>query len=256
MAIFGIGIHIIFAILFAIHAIRTNQNTYWLFILFMFPGLGSIVYFIAIYLPQSRIERGAEKVMQHAKKIMDPTKNLRDAKAAFDYTPTAQNQLNYARALLESGRDNEAAMNFEACLTGLFADDLEIRFQAARAFLNSSNTAKALDHIQFIEGHDAKFRPEAILLLKAKCLKSQGHFDEAKLSFRAAFDKSGSFESLVENGIFAFETNDTQAASQISERIDFELSRMSKHAKSFHAPLLKRWHQLRNDKLNCVEAVS
>lgn len=246
MAIFGIGIHIIFAILFAIHAIRTNQNTYWLFILFMFPGLGSIVYFIAIYLPQSRIERGAEKVMQHAQKIIDPTKALRDAKSAFDFTPTAQNQLAYARALLECGQNSEAASNFEACLKGLFADDLEIRFNTAKAYLNSSNPTKALEHILFIEENDQNFRPEAILILKANCFKALGQIEEARSSLRAAFEKSGSFESLVENGIFAYETNDAISAAQISERIEIEMSRLSKHAKNYHAPLLKRWYQARN----------
>lgn len=246
MAIFGIGIHIIFAILFAIHAIRNNQNTYWLFILFMFPGLGSIVYFIAVYLPQSRIERGAEKVMRHAQKIIDPTKSLRDAKSAFEYTPTAKNQLVYARALFECGQYSDAAVNFEACLTGLFEDDLDIRLDAAKAHLNSSNPIKALEHIKFIEEQDSNFRTEAILIFKSNCFKALGQIDQARIALRTAFEKSGSFESLVENGIFAFENNDTIASAQISERVEIELSRISNHAKNFHAPLLKRWYQARN----------
>ena len=55
MEIFGIGIHILVAIFFAVHAVRNGQPIYWLLILFMFPLIGSVVYFIAIYLPSSRI---------------------------------------------------------------------------------------------------------------------------------------------------------------------------------------------------------
>ena len=43
MPIFGLGLHILIAIFFAIHAIRTGREMYWLLILFMFPLLGSIV---------------------------------------------------------------------------------------------------------------------------------------------------------------------------------------------------------------------
>ena len=32
----GIGLHVILAVLCAIHAVRTRQNAYWLFILFAF----------------------------------------------------------------------------------------------------------------------------------------------------------------------------------------------------------------------------
>ena len=48
---FGIGLHVFVAIFFAVHAMRNNQGIYWLFILFAFPLLGSVVYFVAIGIP-------------------------------------------------------------------------------------------------------------------------------------------------------------------------------------------------------------
>jgi len=41
MPYFGIGLHVIVAIYFAVHAIRSRQNFYWLFILFAFPMVTS-----------------------------------------------------------------------------------------------------------------------------------------------------------------------------------------------------------------------
>ena len=49
MPYLGAGAHIIIAIFFAIHAVRTGQNNYWLFILLAFPFLGSVVYFLPPY---------------------------------------------------------------------------------------------------------------------------------------------------------------------------------------------------------------
>ena len=48
MPFLGIGFHVIVALFFAVHAVRTHQNLYWLFILFSFPLLGSVAYFFAM----------------------------------------------------------------------------------------------------------------------------------------------------------------------------------------------------------------
>ena len=109
MPFVGIGLHLIVALFFAIHAVRTGQPIWWLFILFSFPLLGSIVYFVAIYLPNSRLQRTAGKVVAAAAKALDPTRELREAREAFEFTPTAQNQMRLAAALLEAGEAAEAA---------------------------------------------------------------------------------------------------------------------------------------------------
>ena len=93
MQFFGIGLHILIALFFAIHAVRSGQPIYWLFILFSFPLLGSLAYFLVVFLPNSRIERSAINALASATRALDPTRELREARAAFEYTPTAQNQM-------------------------------------------------------------------------------------------------------------------------------------------------------------------
>ena len=36
-SIFGIGLHVLVAIFFAVHAVKRGRELYWLLILFMFP---------------------------------------------------------------------------------------------------------------------------------------------------------------------------------------------------------------------------
>ena len=103
MPVFGLGVHVLIALFFAVHAMRSGQQMYWLIILFSFPLLGSIVYFVVIYLPDSRLDRGIRKATVAAKNVLDPGRELREAEQAFDLTPTAQNQLRFANALLEAG---------------------------------------------------------------------------------------------------------------------------------------------------------
>ena len=75
---------------FAVHAIRTGRQMYWLLILFSFPLLGSIVYFFAEYLPSSKAERSVKQVSNIAMQLLDPTRELREARQAFELTPTVQ----------------------------------------------------------------------------------------------------------------------------------------------------------------------
>ena len=66
----ALGLHVLVALFFAVHAIRNGQQIYWLLILFSFPLLGSVVYFFAIYLPNSRLQSGARKVVATAARAM------------------------------------------------------------------------------------------------------------------------------------------------------------------------------------------
>ena len=53
MPLLGI-LHIVVAVFFAVHALRTGRNMFWLLVLLMFPFLGSVVYFFAEFLPELR----------------------------------------------------------------------------------------------------------------------------------------------------------------------------------------------------------
>jgi len=103
MPMFGIGLHVLVAVLFAIHAVRNNQPLYWLFILFFFPLLGSIVYGVAVWLPEMRSHRGVRRAGSKVKQLLDPGRELRGLYAG---DPDIQSRL--AKALLESGRPADA----------------------------------------------------------------------------------------------------------------------------------------------------
>jgi len=240
MTIFGIGIHILIAIFFAVHVVRNGQQLYWLLILFMFPLLGSVVYFVAIYLPSSGLQRGARKAVSVAAKTLDPGRELRDARAAFEYTPTAQNQMRLASALLETGAAEEAAGIYETCTQGVFSSDLEIRYSAARAWLESGNGAKALVHLEFIRSKDPHFRPEQVAILTARALAGTGRNSEAKAAFDDALTRFGSFECRAEYAIWAAGNGERELAAQLRVELDQAMQRWSRHTREMYQPLLRR----------------
>ena len=72
-------IHLALAAFFAVHAVRSGRPSYWLFVLFSFPMLGSVVYFFAEYLPSMRNTRGGMMAARTVQNIIDPNRELREA---------------------------------------------------------------------------------------------------------------------------------------------------------------------------------
>jgi hypothetical protein len=128
-------LYLIPAVYFGVHAIRTGRNMYWLMILFIFPFLGSVVYFFAEYLPEMRHSTVARKSAQVVKSIVDPNRELRAARLGFDRTPTVDNRSRLAGALLARGDYDEAIEQFQACVSGPYAKDVKFRRGLARAQL-------------------------------------------------------------------------------------------------------------------------
>lgn len=240
MTIFGIGLHVLVALFFAVHVIRSGQQMYWLMILFAFPGLGSIVYFLAIYLPDSRLQHGARKVVTAAARTLDPGRELREARDAYAYTPTAQNQMRLATAQLEAGNADEAAATYEACLQGPFSGDLEIRFGAARATLSCGRAAAAVTHLQTIRAADANFRGEQVSLLLAQALAAAGRQDEARTEFEFALGRYNSFAAQAEFAIWAAGVGDAARANQLHAELQRTMERWTRHTRELNQELIRR----------------
>ena len=119
----GIGFHVLVAICFAIHAVRTQQNMFWLLILFIFPFLGSVVYLFAVYLPGLRQTRGLHVARRTLVQWVDPARALRQARHDFERAPTVQHRMRLAAALLDSGDKLAALQQYQTAASGPFADD-------------------------------------------------------------------------------------------------------------------------------------
>ena len=236
----GLGLHLIVAVICAIHAVRTGQPMYWLIILFMFPLLGSIVYIFAIYLPSSRLERNARRAVSVAAKAIDPNREVREARAAMEEAPTAQNQMRLAAALLETGEADEAAKLYEGALQGPFASDLEIRFGAARAFVECGRYADALAQIEAIRAAKKEFRVEAVSLLHGRALAGLGRNDEAGEVFKAAVATFGTFEARAEQVIWLLGVGDNATAEPLLAELDKITSRWNSTNRELNAKVLKR----------------
>lgn len=236
----GLGLHVVVALLFAIHAMRTRQQMYWLFILFAFPILGSIVYFFAIFLPNSRLERGAMKAVASAVKAIDPTREVREARAALEDSPTAQNQMRLASALLEVGDAEAAAQQYEGCLKGPFASDPEIRYGASRAFVECQRYPDALRNLEALRRERPDVRAEGVSLLMARSFAGLARSAEARQEFLSAVERYGTYEAKAEYAVWLYGAGETTAAERLWAELDKISSRWNPLTRELNDPVARR----------------
>ncbi len=241
MPFFGLGLHVFFALLCAIHAVRTGQQMYWLMILFAFPFLGSVVYFFAVYLPNSRFERGAMRAVSAAAKAIDPTRAVREARAAFEEVPTAQNQMHLAEALLDSGNAKESATHYESCLQGLFASDPVIRFGAARAFVECERYENALRYLEALRSEKPEYRPESISILLARTYAGLSRISDASREYQSAVAKFGTYAAKAEYAIWCLAGGDTKTAQQIDTELEKVSSRWNVQTRDINSVIYRRY---------------
>jgi len=240
MPFLGLGLHVLIALFFAIHALRNRRQMYWLLILFAFPLLGSLAYFIVEYLPASRLERHGRTAGRAIQKSLDPGRDVREARRVFDLTPTAHNQMRLAAALLEAGESEEAVQHYDACLNGPFAGDPEVILGAARAHAAHGQPAAALALLAPLRSKHPDFRADEVGLELGRAYAANGQQDEAGAEFEAVVERFGSIEARVELALWALANGQEAVAQRELKEIGHARTHMEKHARELNRDLFRR----------------
>ena len=125
---------------FAVHAVRTGRERQWLFIIVIFPGVGSLIYFLSEYLPDMK---QAARIRKRTAPTNSP-KHLRYLQDQVEITPSVKNKKTLAEAYVHSGMFEKAILLFEDCLQGLHEKDPFILegLCCAHFFIGDFETAK------------------------------------------------------------------------------------------------------------------
>ncbi|WP_230412147.1 tetratricopeptide repeat protein [Undibacterium hunanense] len=206
----------------------------------MFPLLGSVVYFFAVYLPETKLERGMRKTVTAAAKTLDRGRDVREAKKAYDLVPTAQNQTRLAEAYLDAGDTAQAVQHYDLCLQGPFARDAEIRMNAAYAKILHGQSTDAIALLEAVRKEQPNHRPEQQALLLGQAYVSAGRQQEAGVIFADAVARFGSMETRVEYAIWALQAGEQSIADSLYAEIQQTMKHWSRDTKSLNSDLVKR----------------
>jgi hypothetical protein len=244
MPFLGIGLHVAIALFFAAHALRSGQDRYWLMILFAFPGLGSLVYALTIWLPDVRRSRHGRQLVHGVRRALDPTRELRLAQDAFEEAATTDNRLRLADALLEAGRATEAATQYESCLRGIHQDDPDIQARLARALLESGHATAARELLDALIARRPDYRSQDGHVTYARAVAAEGNRAKAREEFDALLEYANGFDAHAYYAPLLVEWGDTARAQAVCELVMARVKRMPGYARGLHKAQIAQIRQL------------
>lgn len=245
MPFIGIGLSTIIAIVFAIHAIRSGQTYYWLFILFAFPFLGSIVYCVAIFIPSLRHTSTAYHLESTLRKTLNPGKELKEAQDAYEISPTIDANTRLAKALVDNGRASQSLSYYEDALSGIYQDAPDILLQYAYALYLTKNYLQAKAALDKLRAKNPNYRSDDGHLLYAKILVALDDKVAAKEEFDALINYYPSFEALAQYLAVLIEWHEYDEAKAQLGDYAIRLKHMPKHSKRLNAKWIKEIENLK-----------
>jgi hypothetical protein len=183
------------SLLCGVHAVRSGQNTFWLWIFVIAPGLGPLIYVFAVLLPEWLSGRTARTVGRAARAALDPERDYRNAMAALDDTPTIGNRMKLAQAAEALGRWEEAEREWAQSAQGQWAEDPTMLRGHANALLELGRWQEALARLEQVRalGREGE-TPQARLAL-ARAYEGLGRNEEADSHYRFAADRVPGLEA-------------------------------------------------------------
>lgn len=183
------------SLLCGIHAVRSGQQMYWLWVLVIAPLLGPLIYFFAVLVPEFAGGRTARGVTRAAQQALDPERELRLAKQALDDTPTLGNRMRLAQAAERLGRWQEAEAQWAQCVEGPWAEDPAVLIGHARTLIELGRYDEALQRLEQLKklGREGE-TPQATLAF-ARVYEGLGRKEEADDAYRACVDRVPGLEA-------------------------------------------------------------
>ena len=115
------GLSLIFSLLMCVHVVRSGREIYWIFIILIAQPFGALVYAFAIVLPELLGGTTARRVASVTRDTLDPTRDYRQARAAYDDSPTVANAIRLGQASAGMGRHEDAERLFREAAQGVHA---------------------------------------------------------------------------------------------------------------------------------------
>jgi hypothetical protein len=218
MPLLGV-LHMMIAIGFAIHAMRTGRPQYWLFILIFVPLLGSIAYVVFELLPELASSRRAQKVTSDIGDIVDPDREWRRRREAVELSGSVKAKRELAEECERKGMWQDAIALYREAAQGIYKNDVTLLSGLARAELSSGDGRAAQDTLEQVRDAHPKLQDQEAHLLYARALEAQGLITEAQEEYEALRHYYVGFEARTRYGLMLLRKGEPDKARGLFEDV-------------------------------------
>jgi hypothetical protein len=200
MPILGIlGALLYFGCIF--HAIKTGRINYWLMILVMLPGIGSVAYLLLEVLPAARNSRTAQAAASRVGDALDPDRRLREHAANLETADTADNKRHLAEECIKRGQWDDAIALYRSALTGPLASDPALLIGLSRALFGRGDFQASLDTLDALQRDNPGYQSREGHMIYARNLEMLGRTREAAEEYRSLIGYALGPEAQVRYGL-------------------------------------------------------
>jgi hypothetical protein len=168
-----------------VHSIRTGRANYWIYILVLVPGVGSLCYLFMELLPSARGTRAGRDVEAGLRRAIDPDRALRERQMEWERTGTAKAGMELAEEHVARGNHEAARSLYAQIMTGMYAFDPAMLIGRARAEFEAGDFAAARRSLELVQEHNPGHVSRPGHLLYARALEGLGEIGPAIEEYEA-----------------------------------------------------------------------
>jgi len=93
-----VALSLVIQIFCIVHAIKTGRDRIWIWVILLFPGIGSAVYFFLEILPDLRSTPAGRAAAAKVLKIINPQRDLKRLAKELELTDNVENKMKLAKS--------------------------------------------------------------------------------------------------------------------------------------------------------------
>jgi hypothetical protein len=219
-----------------LHFVRRRPNSYWLWIILMGGGLGSLVYIVVEIVPDVRLLHGAYQVFPRRKRIKQLEAQV------FD-NPSVGNYEELGDLLLDDGKYARARECFDKVIAR--SDAIDPLYRRALAALAMHDFAAAAADLEQVTAREPKYDYQRAAGLRAHALARLGQADAAAALFADVTATSTLSETEYNYAAFLADAGRPAEAREWAERVLRKKATMPDYIRRRERPWFRRAAALR-----------
>jgi hypothetical protein len=234
---------------FAIHAVKNNKDSFWVYAILFLPGIGCAVYFFTQVLPELRGSKASKRAQKTLYSAIDPNRELRERQRALEISDSLANRIYLADEYAESAKYSEAIEIYQSCLTKDHQYDPEIMLKLATALFANDQALEAKQTLDELIAHNPDFQSVDGHLLYARALETLGEHTAAIDEYKVLNQTYPGEEARIRYGLLLLALDQKKEAKAVFNQ-SLERERLGEN---FYRKRERQWFKIAREKLNELE---
>lgn len=203
------------------HCLKNGRKNYWIYVIFLFPLAGCLVYFLLEVWPdmqrkRNHVDRGDVGRYRPAPQVQQAVQQ------AVKQSPALKTQEQLGDEFVQRGLYAEAIDAYKKCLQGPLENDPEILFRLAQAAFHQQDFAQSIDALNRIRAL-SDYKNAEVRLLLARSYQSSHQDQKAENLYKQLLKSPENIEAMCHYASYLQELGqDTQAEDLFARVISHE----------------------------------